>query len=72
MRKYIKNICFVFVLSFPYKDRSDIIKTNKQKMCLNELIYKTNLENEFIVPCGEAWGKGIIREFGMDIYTLVC
>ena len=54
MRKYTKNICFVSVLSFPYKGRSDLIKTNKQKVCLNELIYKTNLENEFIVPCGEA------------------
>ena len=29
------------------------------------------LENELIVAVGQGWGEGIVREFGMDIYTLL-
>ena len=41
----------------------------------NELIYKINtftgIENKFMVPRGEEWGEGIVREFGIDMYTLL-
>jgi len=31
----------------------------------------TNLENELMVIRGEEWGEGIVRDFGMDMYTLL-
>ena len=31
----------------------------------------TDLENEFMVTRREGWGKGIVREFGIDMYTLL-
>ena len=41
----------------------------------NELIYKTetdsDLENELMVTRGGGWGGGIVREFGIDMYTLL-
>ena len=41
----------------------------------NELIYKTekdsDSENEFVVARGYGWGEGTVREFGMDMYTLL-
>ena len=30
-----------------------------------------HLENEFIVTREEGWGEGIVREFGIDMYTLL-
>ena len=30
-----------------------------------------HLENEFIVTREEGWGDGIVREFGIDMYTLL-
>jgi len=30
-----------------------------------------DLENEFIVTREEGWGEGIVREFGIDMYTLL-
>ena len=30
-----------------------------------------DLENEFIVTREEGWGEGIVREFGIDMYTLM-
>ena len=35
----------------------------------NELIYKTDSENELMDTSGEGWEKGIVRELGMDICT---
>ena len=29
------------------------------------------LEKELMVTSGEGWGKGRVREFGMDVYTLL-
>jgi len=37
--------------------------TNKNRL--------TDLENEFTLPRGEGEGKGIVREFGMYMYTLL-
>ena len=41
----------------------------------NELFKNRNrliaLENELMAAKKEGWGEGIIREFGMDMYTLV-
>ena len=31
----------------------------------------TDLENELMVTKGEGWGEGIVREFGIDMYTLL-
>ena len=31
----------------------------------------TDLENELMVARGEGWGEGIVREFGIDLYTLL-
>ena len=31
----------------------------------------TDLENELMVTSGEGWGEGIVREFGIDMYTLL-
>ena len=46
------------------------LKTNDS----NELTFKTErdsvLENEFMVAGGRS-GEGIVREFGMDLYTLL-
>ena len=30
----------------------------------------SDLENELIVTGGEGWREGIVREFGIDMYTL--
>ena len=32
---------------------------------------RTDLEKQLNSCCGEAWGKGMVREFGMDMYTLL-
>ena len=41
----------------------------------NELFKNRNrliaLENELMAAKKEGWGEGIIREFGMDMYTLL-
>ena len=29
------------------------------------------IDNELMFTRGEGWGEGIVREFGMDIYTLL-
>ena len=29
----------------------------------------TDLENEIMVTSGQGWGRGTVREFGMDVYT---
>ena len=48
----------------------DVLIFKKKK-----LIYKINtftgIENKFMVPRGKGWGEGIVREFGMDMYTLL-
>ena len=31
----------------------------------------TDLESKFTIVKGEGWGEGIVREFGMDMYTLL-
>ena len=31
----------------------------------------TDLENKLTGASGESWGEGIVREFGMDMYTLL-
>ena len=31
----------------------------------------TDLDNELMVTRGEGWGEGIVREFGIDMYTLL-
>ena len=31
----------------------------------------TDLESKFMIVKGEGWGEGIVREFGMDMYTLL-
>ena len=31
----------------------------------------TDLKNELMVTSEEGWGKGIVMEFGMDMYTLL-
>ena len=31
----------------------------------------TDLENELLVARGESWREGIVREFGINIYTLL-
>ena len=31
----------------------------------------TDLENEIMVTSGQGWGRGTVREFGMDVYTLL-
>ena len=35
------------------------------------MIVPTDLENELMVASGERWGEVIIREFGIDVYTLL-
>ena len=45
-----------------------------EKLRFNRFIFRkrlTELENDLIVVRGEGWGKGIVREFGMDLYTLL-
>ena len=49
---------------------------NPERHDTNELIYKTEIdsqtENEFMVTTrGYEWGEGIIREFGVNMYTLL-
>ena len=31
-----------------------------------------DLENNLMVARGEGWREGIVREFGMDMYTVLC
>ena len=31
----------------------------------------TDLENKLMLTSGEGWGEGIVREFGIDMYTLL-
>ena len=46
---------------------------NLKRNYINELTYKieTDLENEFMVASGEGKGERVVREFGMDMYTLL-
>ena len=49
---------------------------NPERNDTNKLIYKTEIdsqtENEFMVTTrGYEWGEGIIREFGVNMYTLL-
>ena len=46
---------------------------NLKRNDANELIYKmeTNLGNEMMAAKGEEWEEGIVREFGMDMCTLL-
>ena len=43
-----------------------------KKNYTNELIYKTErvTENKIMVAREEGWGDRLVREFGMDMYTL--
>ena len=45
------------------------------KYATNEPIYKTktdsDTENTLVVARGGGWGGGIVREFGIDMYTLL-
>ena len=47
---------------------------NLKRNDTNELIYKTetdtDLENKLTVK-EEGWGEGLVREFGIDMYTLL-
>ena len=38
---------------------------------IDPYVVKTDLENELMVPRREGWGRGIVREFGTDMYTLL-
>ena len=31
----------------------------------------TDLENELVVSREEGWGEGLVREFGLNMYTLL-
>ena len=46
---------------------------NLKRNDTNELIFKmeTDLGNEMMAIKGEKWEEGIVREFGMDMYTLL-
>ena len=46
---------------------------NLERNDTNELIYKTetDLGNEFMVMCVGNEGKSIVREFGINMYTLL-
>ena len=46
---------------------------NLKRNDANELIFKmeTDLGNEMMATKGEKWEEGIVREFGMDMYTLL-
>ena len=46
---------------------------NLKRNDTNELIFKmeTDLGNEMMATKGEKWEEGIVREFGMDMYTLL-
>ena len=48
---------------------------NLKRNDTNELIYKTEtdsrLREQTMVTRGEGWGEGIVREFGIDMYTLL-
>ena len=37
----------------------------------NELIYGTETDSQTYGYRGEGWTEGIVREFGIDIYTLI-
>ena len=38
---------------------------------MNRHILCEDLENKLIVTRGKDWGEGIVREFGIDMYTLL-
>ena len=40
-------------------------------MGTNRHILCEDLENKLIVTRGKGWGEGIVREFGIDMYTLL-
>ena len=44
--------------------RDDTNELTKQKRL-------TDLENEPMVTWEKGWGEGIVREFGIDMYTLL-
>ena len=48
---------------------------NLKRNYMNGLIYKknrlTDLETELMVAREEGWGEGIVRKFGVDMYTLL-
>ena len=45
--------------------RNDTNEFTKEKRRL------TNLEDEFMVAREEGWGEGVVREFWMDVHTLL-
>ena len=62
---------------------NEVSQTEKEKYCLtslcmwnlkrndtNELSYKTDLENDLMVSWGRM-GEGIVKEFGINKYTLL-
>ena len=62
------------VLSSPRAGiRSGFVCLNLHFHDTSEFIYRTetDLENDLMVTRGEGWSGGIIREFGMDMYTLL-
>ena len=46
---------------------------NLKRNYIIELTYKieTDLENEFMVASGDGKGERVVREFGLDMYTLL-
>ena len=44
---------------------------NVKRNYTNELIYETDLKNELMVVRGEEQGEGIVREFEINMYTLL-
>ena len=35
-------------------------------------MYHTDVENDLNDCPGEGWEEGMVRQFGMDMYTLLC
>ena len=48
-------------------------RLNLKRNDTNQLIYKTetDLEHELMIKRGKAWTERIVRESGMDMYTLL-
>ena len=44
---------------------------NLKNKITNKLIYKTDTEKELTITSREVTGSGIVREFGINIYTLL-
>ena len=44
---------------------------NVKRNYTNELIYETDLKNALMVVRGEEQGEGIVREFEINMYTLL-